>query len=375
MNGWLELMGTLHEKLVTVTGLPSISLLPAAGAQGEWVALRSIYDFFEERGEEQRKDVLVPDSAHGTNPASARIAGFNVVEIESNDRGRVSIEDLKENVDESTAALMLTNPNTLGLFEEDIIEIQEIVHDAGGRLYYDGANLNALAGRIRPGAMGFDVVHMNLHKTFTTPHGAGGPGSGPVAFTEELADFRPVPRIIENGDGWTLEDQHEQSIGTIRSYYGNMGILVRALGYIQRIGEKGLAQISRDAVLNANYLLERMPDAFERVNEPPCKHEFVVTCDNLPVDAGDVAKRLIDYGIHPPTIHWPVKNCLMIEPTETVSKRELDQIVEAFESIVEESREDPEKVKNAPHTTRISRPDEATAARDPVLNWNDSGNS
>jgi glycine dehydrogenase subunit 2 len=372
LEGWIELMATLHDKLATLTGLPSVSLLPAAGAQGEWVALRVIGEYFQEQGETQRTEVLVPDSAHGTNPASASIAGFDVVEIESNERGRVSLDDLRENVGEQTAALMLTNPNTLGLFEEDILEVQEIVHEAGGRLYYDGANLNALAGRIRPGAMGFDVVHMNLHKTFTTPHGAGGPGSGPVSFTEELAPYRPVPRLNQSGDSWDIEREADLSIGEIRSYLGNMGVLVRALGYIQRIGEKGLAQVSKDAVLNANYLLKRMPEEFERVHEPPCKHEFVVTCDPLPVDAGDVAKRLIDFGIHPPTIHWPVKNCLMIEPTETLSLQELDRIIEVFEKIVEEAKENPETIKNAPQTTRISRPDEADAAREPILNWTDS---
>ncbi|MFB6346509.1 MAG: aminomethyl-transferring glycine dehydrogenase subunit GcvPB, partial [bacterium] len=375
MEGWLELMGQLHDHLSTLTALPTVSLLPAAGAQGEWVALRAIGEYFEEQGETQRTDVLVPDTAHGTNPASASIAGFDVVEIESNNRGRVSLDDLRSKVNESTAALMLTNPNTLGLFEEDILEIKEIVHDAGGRLYYDGANLNALVGRIRPGSMGFDVVHMNLHKTFTTPHGAGGPGSGPVAFTDELAPYRPVPRLTKNGSDWTIEESSDQSLGEIRSYYGNMGILVRALGYIQRMGEKGLAQVSKDAVMASNYLFENMPEEFERVYEGPCKHEFVVTCDNLPVDAEDVAKRLIDYGIHPPTIHWPVKNCLMIEPTETLSRNELDEILDAFDEIVQEAIDDPERFENAPHTTRISRPDEAEAARDPVLNWTDSATS
>lgn len=369
MDGWMDVMANLHGHLARITGLPSVSLLPAAGAQGEWVALRAIGEFFEDRGEDQRTEVLVPDSAHGTNPASARIAGFDVVEIESNDSGRVGIDALRENVGESTAALMLTNPNTLGLFEEDILEVEQIVHEAGGRIYYDGANLNALCGRIRPGAMGFDVVHMNLHKTFTTPHGAGGPGAGPVAFTDELADYRPVPRLKKTNSEWTIEREDDTSIGQIRSYLGNMGVLVRALGYIQRMGETGLARMSKDAVLNANYLLDRMPEEFERPVDPPCKHEFVVTCDNLSVDAGDVAKRLIDYGIHPPTIHWPVQNCLMIEPTETVSLRELDRIIDVFHSIVEETQDDPEHVKNAPHSTDISRPDEAQAARDPILNW------
>lgn len=370
MSGWLNLLGTLHKRLTRLIGLDTVSFLAAAGAQGEWIALRTIGRFFKDRGETQRTEVIVPDSAHGTNPASARIAGFEVVEVNSNNRGRVSIDDLREKVSENTAAIMLTNPNTLGLFEEDILEIQEIVHEAGARLYYDGANLNALVGRMRPGSMGFDVVHLNLHKTFSTPHGAGGPGAGPVAFSDEMAPFRPVPRLVQKDNNtWEIEADAPDSIGYIRSFYGNMGVLVRALAYIQRMGETGLAQVSRDAVMSANYLLERMPDAFNAATNGHCKHEFVVTCDDLPVDADDVAKRLIDFDIHPPTIHWPLRDCLMIEPTETLDRRELDRIVEVFHQIVEEAEESPEMLKEAPLKTRISRPDEAQAARDPILHW------
>lgn len=366
-EGWLELMGSLHEQLSRLTGLPAVSLLPAAGAQGEWVGLRVIRRFHEENGEPERDEVVVPDTAHGTNPASASLAGYKLVEIESNDRGRMDLEDLRKKTGEKTAALMLTNPNTMGLFEEDIFEIREIVHEAGGRLYYDGANLNALVGRVRPGAMGFDVVHLNLHKTFSTPHGAGGPGAGPVSLTEELAPYRPVPRLVKTGDGWTLEDESPDSMGRIRSFGGNMMVLLRALAYIQRLGETGLAKVSEDAVLTANYLMENMPEELGPVVPGPCKHEFVVVCDDIPADAEDVAKRLIDYGIHPPTIHWPVRNCLMIEPTETLSRRELDNVIEVFEQIVEEAKDDPDFLKKAPHTTRVSRPDEAQAARDPIL--------
>jgi glycine dehydrogenase subunit 2 len=366
-EGWLNLMGELHDHLSRLTGLPSVSLLPAAGAQGEWVGLRVIRRFHEQNGDDHRTEVVVPDTAHGTNPASASLAGYEIVEIESNERGRMDLDDLREKTGENTAALMLTNPNTMGLFEEDIFEIKEIVHEAGGRLYYDGANLNALVGRLRPGAMGFDIVHLNLHKTFSTPHGAGGPGAGPVAFTEELADFRPEPRLERDGNGWTVESSNEHSMGRIRSFGGNMMVLVRALAYIQRLGDTGLAGVSKDAVLAANYLMERMPEELGPAVPGPCKHEFVVVCDDIPVDAEDVAKRLIDFGIHPPTIHWPIRNCLMIEPTETVTRRELDEVVEAFETIVEEAQDDPEFLKKAPHTTRVSRPDEAQAARDPVL--------
>ncbi|MFB6344687.1 MAG: aminomethyl-transferring glycine dehydrogenase subunit GcvPB, partial [bacterium] len=366
-GGWLNLLGTLHDHLARLTGLPTVSLLPAAGAQGEWVGLRVIRRFHEQNNEGHRTEVVVPDTAHGTNPASASMAGYTTVEIDSNDRGRMDLEDLEKKTGNNTAALMLTNPNTLGLFEEDIKQIKSIVHGAGGRLYYDGANLNALVGRVRPGAMGFDVVHLNLHKTFSTPHGAGGPGSGPVAFTPELAPFRPVPRIVENDAGWMLEQEDGDTMGRIRSYHGNMMVMVRALAYIQRLGETGLARVSEDAVLSANYLLENMPERLNPVVTESCKHEFVVVCDDLPVGAEDVAKRLIDYGIHPPTIHWPVRDCLMIEPTETLSKRELDRVIDVFGKIVEEAEEDPRFLKEAPHTTRVSRPDEAQAARQPVL--------
>ncbi len=372
LEGWREVLGDLHEALGRLTGLGAVSLLPAAGAQGDWVGLRVVGAKLNAEGETQRDEVLVPDSAHGTNPASARLAGFSTVEVDSNDRGRVDLDALREATGERTAALMLTNPNTLGLFEEDILEIRRIVHDAGGYLYYDGANLNALVGRIRPGRMGFDVVHLNLHKTFTTPHGAGGPGAGAVAFTEELAPYRPVPRLERDEDTWTLREDAPESIGPIRSYHGNMMVLLRALAYIQRMGETGLNRVGRDAVIASNYLMEHMPEALSPAYPGPCQHEFVVSCEDLPVGADAVAKRLIDFEIHPPTVYFPliVPEALMIEPTETLSRRELDRIVEVFHQIVEEAREDPEFLREAPHTTRISRPDEAEAARNPVLRWN-----
>lgn len=377
LEGWLETAVELRRRLLRLIGMEEISLLPAAGAQGEWVGLRVIGAYHRSRGDHDRDEVLVPDSAHGTNPASARLSGFKTVEIESNDRGRVDVDDLKANLSDRTAALMLTNPNTLGLFEDDIQEIQSLVHEAGGRLYYDGANLNALVGRIRPGAMGFDVVHMNLHKTFSTPHGSGGPGAGPVGFTEELAPFRPVPRLEQIDGQWTWKNNTDQSIGRIRSFQGNMGILARALAYIQRMGETGLAQVSQDAVLAANYLMEKMPEELPPAQEGPCQHEFVVSCDELPVDAGSFAKRLIDFGVHPPTVYFPmvVPEALMIEPTETLSKRELDRVVEIFQTVTEEAIEDPEVVESAPHSTRIQQPDEAVAARNPRLTWLDLDNS
>ncbi len=368
-RGWLEMLGELHDRLARLNGLPAVSLLPAAGAHGEWVALRTIGDYFRDQGE-QRTEVIVPDSAHGTNPASAAVAGFDVVEVDSNERGRVDLDDLRATCNSQTAALMLTNPNTLGLFEEDILEIADIVHSAGARLYYDGANLNPLAGRLPPGDMGFDVVHLNLHKTFGTPHGGGGPGAGPVAFSEELAPYRPLPRLTKREGEWMLGEEAEKSIGRIRSFAPNLTVLVRALVYLQRMGEEGVAQAARDSVLTANYLANRLPAEFQPVYPLPCKHEFVVSCADLPVDASDVAKRLIDFEIHPPTVYFPlvVEEALMIEPTESLSLRELDRVVEAFQQILEEAKEDPDQFKNYPETTRISRPDETTAARRPVLN-------
>ncbi len=371
LEGWLEVAVELRRRLLRLVGLEEISLLPAAGAQGEWVGLRVIGAFHRANGDENRRDVLIPDSAHGTNPASANLCGFDAVEVESNDRGRVKVEDLKRKLSERTAALMLTNPNTLGLFENDIMEIQSLVHEVGGRLYYDGANLNALVGRVRPGSMGFDVVHLNLHKTFSTPHGSGGPGAGPVAFSRELAPYRPVPRLEQDGDRWVWADESDRSIGRIRSFQGNMGVLVRALAYIQRMGETGLERVSADSVLAANYLRKKMPDELPPSHEGPCQHEFVVSCEDLPVKAGEFAKRLIDFGVHPPTVYFPlvVPEALMIEPTETLSKRELDRVAEVFGIVTEEALEDPETVRTAPHSTPIRQPDEAQAARDPRLTW------
>ncbi len=368
-QGWLEVLGELHERLARITGLESVSLVPAAGAHGEWVGLRVIREYFEHR-DENREEVIVPDSAHGTNPASASMAGFEIIEVDSNDRGRVELADLRAKVSENTAALMLTNPNTLGLFEEDILEIAEIVHSAGAKLYYDGANLNALVGRLRPGKMGFDVVHLNLHKTFGTPHGGGGPGSGPVAFTGELGPYRPVPRLEREAESeWTVVSEASESLGQIRSFGPNMTVLVRALAYMQRMGEAGLERVARDAVLAANYLAENMPEPLQPVYPGPCKHEFVVSCADLPVSAADVAKRLIDFEIHPPTVYFPlvVDEALMIEPTESLALAELDKVIEVFRTAVKEAEENPDQFHEFPRSTRISRPDETRAARQPKL--------
>ncbi len=367
-EGWLEILGDLHDRLSELVGLPVVSLLPAAGAQGEWVGLRSIGEYFASRGEE-REEVLVPDSAHGTNPASATMAGFRTVEVESTPDGRVDPEDLEKKTSRNTAALMLTNPNTLGLFESDIERISKIIREVGGKLYYDGANLNPLVGRIRPGKMGFDVVHLNLHKTFGAPHGMGGPGSGPVAFSKELAEFRPPPRLERQDGKWRFSASSGETMGRIRSFYGNLTVMVKALAYIRRMGGEGLARAGKDSVLAANYLAANMPEDLQAPYPGPCKHEFVVSCADLPISAADFSKRLIDLGIHPPTVYFPlvVEEALMIEPTENLTLSQLDRVLEAFEQIAREAEENPDSFASYPENSRISRPDETQAAREPKL--------
>jgi glycine dehydrogenase subunit 2 len=316
----------------------------------------------------------VPDSAHGTNPASATVAGFQTVTIKSNERGLVNLDELKAAVGQDTAALMLTNPNTLGLFEEQIVEIAEIVHAAGGLLYYDGANANAIMGITRPGDMGFDVVHLNLHKTMSTPHGGGGPGAGPVGVKEKLIPFLPAPLVAKKENGSFFFDYNiPHSIGRVKSFYGNFGILVRAYTYIRTLGPEGLRKVSEYAVLNANYMLARLTPYFDVPHPRFCKHEFVLSGNRqkkLGVRTLDIAKRLLDFGYHPPTIYFPlnVEECIMIEPTETESKETLDQFIDTMIQVAKEAEENPELVKNAPYTTVVSRMDEALAARKPVLN-------
>ncbi|MDQ0351001.1 glycine dehydrogenase subunit 2 [Alkalibacillus filiformis] len=375
VQGALALMYDLQESLSEITGMHSVTLQSAAGAQGEWTGLMMIGAFHEANGDHHRTKVIVPDSAHGTNPASATVAGFEAVTVKSNDQGLVDLEDLKRVVDENTAALMLTNPNTLGLFEEHILEMAEIVHEAGGRLYYDGANLNAIMGYTRPGDMGFDVVHLNLHKTFTGPHGGGGPGSGPVGVTEELAPYLPKPLISKrDSEEYFFDYDRPKSIGRIKPYYGNFGINVRAYTYIRSMGPDGLKQVSENAVLNANYMMRRLETEFELPFSQHCKHEFVLSGKNqkkMGVRTLDMAKRLLDFGYHPPTIYFPlnVEEALMVEPTETEAKETLDEFIDAMIQISNEAKEDPEKVQEAPHTTVVDRMDETTAARKPVLRY------
>ncbi|PIC66939.1 glycine dehydrogenase (aminomethyl-transferring) [Sporosarcina sp. P21c] len=374
VQGALEVVYDLQEHLAEITGMPQVTLQPAAGAHGEWTALMMIRAFHEANGDTQRTKVLVPDSAHGTNPASATVAGFDTVTVKSNEKGLVDLEDLKSKVGPDTAALMLTNPNTLGLFEEDILEMAAVVHGVGGKLYYDGANLNAVMSKARPGDMGFDAVHLNLHKTFTGPHGGGGPGSGPVGVTEELAAFMPKPVVEKVDDRFILNYDVPQSIGRVKPYYGNFGIYLRAYTYIRSMGPDGLKAVTEYAVLNANYMMRRLEPYFDLPYTQHCKHEFVLSGrrqKKLGARTLDMAKRLLDFGYHPPTIYFPlnVEEAMMIEPTETESKETLDNFIEAMIQIAKEVEENPEIVQEAPHTTVIGRLDETKAARKPVLRY------
>ncbi|SFI85985.1 glycine dehydrogenase subunit 2 [Paenibacillus sp. UNC496MF] len=373
LQGALELLHTLQNDLAALTGMDRVTLQPAAGAHGEWTGLMMIRAYHESRGERRTK-VIVPDSSHGTNPASATVAGFETVTVPSDARGMVDLAALRAAVGADTAALMLTNPSTLGLFEEQIAEIARIVHEAGGLLYYDGANSNAIMGIARPGDMGFDVVHLNLHKTMSTPHGGGGPGAGPVGVKSALMPFLPKPIVGRRDDGtYYFDYDRPASIGRVKAYYGNFGILVRAYTYIRTYGPEGLRHVSECAVLNANYMMHRLSSHYEVPYPGVCKHEFVLSGRGLKpygVRTLDVAKRLLDFGYHPPTVYFPlnVEECIMIEPTETESKETLDGFIDAMIRIAEEARLTPDVVLNAPYGTAVRRLDEATAARKPVLN-------
>ncbi|GEN31119.1 glycine dehydrogenase subunit 2 [Cerasibacillus quisquiliarum] len=374
VQGALEMMYDMQQHLKEITGMYEISLQPAAGAHGEWSGLMMIRAFHEANGDFKRTKVIVPDSAHGTNPASATVAGFESVTVKSNENGLVDLDDLKRVVGEDTAALMLTNPNTLGLFETEILEMKKIVHEAGGRLYYDGANLNAIMGYARPGDMGFDVVHLNLHKTFSGPHGGGGPGSGPIGVTKELEPFLPKPVIVKNEDGYTFDYDRPQSIGRVKPYYGNFSIYLRAYTYIRTLGAEGLKKVSEYAVMNANYVMRKLESVYELPYKQHCKHEFVLSGKKqkkLGVRTLDIAKRLLDYEYHPPTIYFPlnVEEAMMIEPPETETKETLDGFIDTMLTIADEVENNPEIVQEAPHTTVVKRLDETLAARKPVLRY------
>ncbi|TQR18609.1 aminomethyl-transferring glycine dehydrogenase subunit GcvPB [Psychrobacillus soli] len=374
VQGAMELMYDLQEHLIEITGMDEVTLQPAAGAHGEWTALMMIRAFHEANGDIERTKVIVPDSAHGTNPASATVAGFETITVKSDENGLVDLEDLRRVAGPDTAALMLTNPNTLGLFEESILEMAEIIHGVGGKLYYDGANLNAVMSKARPGDMGFDCVHLNLHKTFTGPHGGGGPGSGPVGVKADLIPFLPSPVLVKEDDKYTFDYNRPQTIGRVKPFYGNFGINVRAYTYIRSMGPDGLKAVTEYAVLNANYMMRRLEEHFDLPYNRHCKHEFVLSGrrqKKLGVRTLDMAKRLLDFGYHPPTIYFPlnVEEGMMIEPTETESKETLDAFCDALIQIAKEVQENPEIVQNAPHTTVINRLDETKAARQPVLRY------
>jgi glycine dehydrogenase subunit 2 len=373
VQGALELIYNLSEHLAAIAGLAQASLQPAAGAHGELAGLMVIKAYHNHRGEGHRTEMIVPDSAHGTNPASCAMVGYKVVEVPSNERGGVDVEALKKLVGPNTAGLMLTNPNTLGLFDENICQIAEIVHEAGGLLYYDGANANAIMGIVRPGDTGFDVVHFNLHKTFSTPHGGGGPGAGPIVVSEKLAPFLPGPVVEKDGDEYRLV-MPEHSIGRVRSFYGNFLVYAKAYAYILSHGPQGLREVSETAVLNANYMMNRLKDLYELPYDRTCMHEFVLSGSWMKkhgVRTLDLAKRLSDYGYHAPTVYFPliVDEAIMIEPTETEAKSTLDQFIEVMGRIAEEAKENPELLTSAPHNTPVKRVDEARAARHPVLRW------
>ncbi len=376
MQGGLDLMRRLEAALAAVTGMDRVTLQPAAGAQGELTGVMMIAAYHASRGDTQRRRVLIPDSAHGTNPATASFCGFEPVEIPSNSRGTIDIEALRAAADETTAALMLTNPNTLGLFEEQMTEIAEIMHGCGAQIYCDGANLNAILGKARPGDIGIDLFHINLHKTFTTPHGGGGPGGGPVGVREHLVPFLPRPTVETDGETGAayLDWDRADSIGKVHAFYGNFGIMVRAYAYIRALGAVGLRQVAEDAVLNANYVRVRLDDYYELPQDRLCMHEVIFSDKRQKVHdvtAMDICKRLMDYGYHPPTVYFPlvVAGALMIEPTETVSREDLDAFVDAMIAIAEEAESNPEHVRAAPHSTFLSRLDEARAARKPILRW------
>lgn len=373
VQGCLEVFKTLESYLCEIAGMKRMTFQPAAGAHGEFTGLLLIKAYHKSRGDEKRKKIIVPDSAHGTNPASAAMAGFSVVSVPSGPDGCVDIEKLKEIAGDDVAGLMLTNPNTVGLFDKNILEITKIIHDCGGLCYYDGANLNAVMGTVRPGDMGFDVIHLNLHKTFSTPHGGGGPGSGPVGCKEFLVPF--LPSILVEGEDKLVAVKEKDSIGEMKNFYGNFLVVVRALAYVMTLGKEGIPEASKNAVLNANYMMNKLKDLYTMAYGEVCMHEFVMSLADLKkqtgVSAMDIAKGLLDFEIHPPTMYFPliVDEALMVEPTETESKETMDEAIAVFRKLYETAGEDAESLHNAPMTTPVTRMDEVGAARHPILRY------
>jgi glycine dehydrogenase subunit 2 len=374
VQGALELLHTTKEYLCEITGMDEMTFQTSAGAHGEFGGVLMIKAYHESRGDHHRKKIMIPDAAHGTNPATATMAGFTVVTIPSDENGHVDLEKLRAEVGPDTAGLMLTNPNTLGLFDPNILEITKIIHDAGGLCYYDGANINPIMGVVRPGDMGFDVIHLNLHKSFSTPHGGGGPGSGPVGCKNILAPFLPKYNVVKEGDKYRF-DNSEQSIGMMKGFYGNFLVNVRALSYLMTLGAEGPKQVAENATLNANYMMEKLAHKFDVAYPGICMHEFVVTMNRIKRETGvnalDMAKGMLDYGIHPPTMYFPilVGEALMFEPTETESKETMDEAIEIYLELYDKAYSDPEYLKNAPYNTPIKRPDEVGAARNPKVRY------
>ena len=376
VQGCLEVMAKAEEYLCEITGMDAMTFQPAAGAHGEFTGVMLIKAYHEKRGDIKRTKIIVPDSAHGTNPATAVMAGYKVINVPSDPEGGIDIEKLKAVVDDQVAGLMLTNPNTVGIFDKNILEITRIIKDAGGLCYYDGANLNAVMGNVRPGDMGFDVVHLNLHKTFSTPHGGGGPGSGAVGCKKELEEFLPKPCMGKCGEGYGMCCDRENSIGKVKAFYGNFLVVVKALAYILTLGKEGIPEASKMAVLNANYMMQQLSDTYEAAYKGRCMHEFVLTLEKLHHETGvsalDIAKGLLDEGIHPPTMYFPliVHEALMVEPTETEGKDTIDNVVAIFKKVYNEAVSNPEAMHEKPVKTVIRRPDEVRAAREPVLRYN-----
>lgn len=370
-QGALKLMYNLEQYLGSITGFDAVTLQPAAGAHGELAGMLMIHAFHAKKGK-QRSKIIIPDTAHGTNPASASLCGYESINIKSGENGILEPEDVKAVMDEETAGIMVTNPNTLGLFESNIKEIADIVHSKGGLVYGDGANMNAIMGIVKPGEIGIDVLHLNLHKTFSTPHGGGGPGSGPVAVVKELEPFLPVPRVVKELDSYQFVVNCPDTIGRIHTFYGHFGIMVRAYSYILSMGAKGLTDASKLAVLNANYIKESLKGTLNLPYDQPCMHECVfndaIQKDNN-ITTMDMAKRLLDYGFHPPTVYFPlvIEGAFMVEPTETESKEDIDQFIDAVKAIAKEAKQDPETLRNAPFLTKVTRLDEVAAARKPCL--------
>ena len=379
-QGALELYYNLQRALSNLAGLEEFTLNPYAGAHGELTGLMVMRQYHMQRGDTKRTKVIVPDTAHGTNPASAMVSGLEVVEVKSRPNGSIDVEDLKPLLDDTVAGIMMTNPNTVGMFETEIIEIAKLVHDAGGLLYYDGTNFNPLLGKVRPGDMGFDIMHINLHKTFSTPHGGGGPGSGPVGVAKHLTHLLPNPRVYKKDDGTFGVTKDDQSLGSVSTFFGNFAVMMRAYAYILSLGRDGISMVGPMATLNANYIKEQLKDLYKLPIEGACKHEFVfdgLADKSTGVTTLNVAKRLLDFGFHAPTIYFPLlfHESMMIEPTETESKETLDEFIDVMRRVAKEAAEDPETVKAAPVTTRISHPDETGAAKNPILSYRALKNS